>query len=557
MTYHLTDDVLTAYLYQTLSEEEEKQAHLHLATCDHCRTQLSEYEQVQGYIQHGLVAYLQNVTPSPQINYAQIRPALIQAQQKRQREPTGFDPSYRSLGVIASGPWSGPQSFTQFALGAASLLIIILSVTLLTNFVQIFDQADRLTQATQPNVSPVETLLGATATLSSNLLLISDTLGPKITATLGTPRKDNDAQTFLQTDRQGIQVHPQGNARQNVQHLKALGLNWVKLDLEWSRVAAQPPDERWVAWDEVIKAYHEADMQILISLIDEPSDREPNGFDRTALAAHSTEQASDLTDLYEATGFGNLSSLAQVAAEVAQRYEHQVQAIEVWPTNHLMPVLQQTLTPTQYMALLEATHTAVKASNPKILIIGTIEPHVVDDVAYLHQLYNLGLAELVDAIGLHPTTQISSPTYMEAKFTAYRQIMRKFDDVEKAIWLTRFGWPAQNGSGQNQGVQGFSLIQQARYITQTFALGQTRAWLGPMFLFNLDYALVNEALTDHEERYFSLLNPAGPRSAYFALQDLHEQQSLTASIRAKTPSIYHRDETPEDSLQLTQVISQS
>ncbi len=34
MTYHLTDDILTAYLSQTLSEEEEKQAHLHLAICD-------------------------------------------------------------------------------------------------------------------------------------------------------------------------------------------------------------------------------------------------------------------------------------------------------------------------------------------------------------------------------------------------------------------------------------------------------------------------------------------------------------------------------------------
>lgn len=60
--------------------------------------------------------------------------------------------------------------------------------------------------------------------------------------------------------------------------------------------------------------------------------------------------------------------------------------------------------------------------------------------------------------------------------------------------------------------------QQAEYILEAFAMGQQRPEVGPMMLWNLNFAPILGS--QFSESGYSVLRPDGsPRPAYLALQD--------------------------------------
>jgi hypothetical protein len=73
----------------------------------------------------------------------------------------------------------------------------------------------------------------------------------------------------------------------------------------------------------------------------------------------------------------------------------------------------------------------------------------------------------------------------------YRKIMVEFGDAGKLIWVTEFGWPVWRYWGDERFLfaQDNSLENQAWYTVRAFEMGQAWGWVGPMFLWNLDYAL--------------------------------------------------------------------
>ena len=110
----------------------------------------------------------------------------------------------------------------------------------------------------------------------------------------------------------------------------------------------------------------------------------------------------------------------------------------------------------------------------------------------------------------------------------YREIMKQYGDTGTYIWATEFGWGSNDGLNVEPGVDFSadyefvsytSLDEQAAYVVRAFQLGPTLGYVGPMFLWNLNFCPV--VGVTGEQCLWSLLDPAGnPRPSYMAVRNM-------------------------------------
>jgi hypothetical protein len=104
---------------------------------------------------------------------------------------------------------------------------------------------------------------------------------------------------------------------------------------------------------------------------------------------------------------------------------------------------------------------------------------------------------------------------------SYRNIMIKYGDSAKRIWPTEFGW----ASVENLGVppaQGYEYsadnteAEQAQFIVRAYEIAKGWGWVGPMFLWNLNFGPV--AGKHDEKAAFGIVREDwGMRPAFAAL----------------------------------------
>jgi hypothetical protein len=109
--------------------------------------------------------------------------------------------------------------------------------------------------------------------------------------------------------------------------------------------------------------------------------------------------------------------------------------------------------------------------------------------------------------------------------TAYREIMLRYGDSGSALWVTKFGWGTIEDTSPPREIYIFvtytSLAEQASYLPRAFALGEELAYVGPMFLDNLNGCLSPLASSRPEICYTSLIAPNGTtRPAFMAIQNM-------------------------------------
>jgi hypothetical protein len=91
---------------------------------------------------------------------------------------------------------------------------------------------------------------------------------------------------------------------------------------------------------------------------------------------------------------------------------------------------------------------------------------------------------------------------------AYREVMLANGDGDKVIWVTQFGWAVADEYAADNTYE-----EQAQWIIEAYRWSADRAWIGPMFLWNLDYSLT---APDTPLAYFSILDTP----AYDALVEM-------------------------------------
>ena len=342
----------------------------------------------------------------------------------------------------------------------------------------------------------------------------------------------------------GIQAHMLdiGDLGTVIGHINGMGFNWVKQQVEWWRFNPAPGQYNWGSLDQVVDAASSNGINVLLSVVAAPEWARPGGDDRS-VAGPPADPATYATFM----------------RELASRYKGRVKAYEIWNEQNLWYEWGgrgNRLSATAYVELLRHAYNAVKSVDPGAVVIsGAMTPtglndgnYAIDDRTYLEQMYQAGFARYCDAVGAHPSgynmppdadwTSYSDPGAafrgpydnrhpswsFRGTMESYRNIMVKYGDGGKRIWPTEFGWATTEGLGVGANpnyeyAADNSEAEQAAYLVRAFQMGRNWGWVGPMFVWNLNFGPVSGV--QDEKAKFGIVRPDwSPRPAYAALRDM-------------------------------------
>jgi polysaccharide biosynthesis protein PslG len=340
----------------------------------------------------------------------------------------------------------------------------------------------------------------------------------------------------LPRERLGIQVHLHREDQDALfAHLESLPLGWVKVQVSWKLY--EPADGEFDAYrfgelDQFVSRAGAQGIQVLLGVAKAPEWSRP-----------TTEMDGPPADYALFTRF---------MRQLAQRYQGQVAAYELWNEPNLQREWEgEPLSAARTVALIRAGAAGVVAADPAAHVISAapattgVDDGVVaiDDRRFLREMLAAGLGEVVDGVGVHPYGWANPPNASAAgaapvapshnnhpsffyadTLRDYRDLLAQFGYHDLPLWATEFGWASydQMGTTAPAGVEYMDAVNewdQAVYTLQAYALAQELPAVGPLFLWNLNFApTFGNAFT---ESAYSILRPDGSRRPLFlALQAL-------------------------------------
>ena len=287
--------------------------------------------------------------------------------------------------------------------------------------------------------------------------------------------------------------------------IQQLGFGWYKQQVEWFRFNPAPGEYDWGGLDRIVDSASAAGIRLLFSVVKAPPWARPAG---------DTDQGPPQDP----------NTYGEFLRAMATRYKGRVKGYEIWNEQNLYYEwggLGNKLSARKYVELLKVAYQAIKSADPSATVIsGALTPTgyndgniAIDDRVYLEQMYQAGLKNYCDAVGAHPSGYNNPPgaqweTYSDptASFNAkghpswffrgtlesYRNIMLKYGDSSKRIWVTEFGWASVDGLGVAP-ARGYEYAadnteaEQAQFIVEAYQKAKSWGWVGPMFLWNLNF----------------------------------------------------------------------
>lgn len=312
-----------------------------------------------------------------------------------------------------------------------------------------------------------------------------------------------------------------------------LGVGWIRFDMQWSDVQRTGSETfNWNNIDRVVAAANARHLRILAIL------------DYTPAWARSYE-CPDTIHCAPA----DPTLFAAFAKAAAERYTSQgVIDWEIWNEPNLMGYWPSTVNHvSNYVTLLEAAYTAIKAVNPSAGVIsGSLAPAATTNsgsiapLDFLTQMYTDGAKNYFDAVGFHPYSYPAMPndfqnwnawSQMASTSPSLRSIMAANGDAGKHIWITEYGAPTDGPGNLETEGDGNSFPGQPDHVTEALqdemlieAVAQVRTfpWAGPFFWYSYQDLGTSQ---DTNENFFGLVRYDGStKPAYDALEYLIASQ---------------------------------
>jgi polysaccharide biosynthesis protein PslG len=340
----------------------------------------------------------------------------------------------------------------------------------------------------------------------------------------------------------GVQIHGNATVGDPVATMDAvanqLGMDWIKVQIEWPTVHPSPDAGQWFIYDGVLDQAYNYGINVMLSVVGAP--------DWTRASGTEDGPPDD---------YGQYAAFLE---ELLTRYEGKVQAIEVWNEQNLDREWRTAngVNPEDYVRFLEVAYEAIKAHDPNIIVIsGALSPtgsgdwvRWADDFEWLDRALAAGMLDYADCVGAHhngynvgpdvPFDQTgSAPDAATAVFRgpfdnphhswSFKTTLDTYAakvqavDPDMKLCVTEFGWPSSEGYDQPPEGFGFAadntLEEQATYIVDAFQLMRESGDVWLTFLFNFDYGNKSGGPTNDNVPY-SIVDVNGvPRPAYGAI----------------------------------------
>jgi hypothetical protein len=362
------------------------------------------------------------------------------------------------------------------------------------------------------------------------------------TAPTDTPSAPGIAPTGLPTldrNRVGIQIDPmlkQQDWNEVMRRVKELNVGWLKVQLPWELMQPGGPDDFPEDFGRMQLYIQDAKknygVKILVSIAKAPD-----------WARSSRGEDGPPDDPRTLANFLTFYLEKQKLGEVTD-------AIEIWNEPNLNREWQgHPMTGGEYMRYFAPAYDAIRAYSKDIIVVtaglaptGT-QPGAVNDRDYLGQMYAAGLGRYPDvAVGIHPYGWGNPPDarccdksdvrgwdddphfFFINNVEDYRQIMTRNGHTSAQLWTTEFGWATWQGfigDPPDKWMTYNDRWAQANYAIRALQIGQSLDYMGPMMLWNLNFA--NTALIERrdERAGYSILMPPGQpeRPLYWMLFD--------------------------------------
>lgn len=325
----------------------------------------------------------------------------------------------------------------------------------------------------------------------------------------------------------------------SVTALGELGVNWVRLEVQWSDLEAEQGEIDFTQLDSVIDALEGAEKSILLMITGAPD------WARTSLDEDGPPD--------------DFATFEAFMSALATEYAGRIDAYQIWNEPNLRREWNSDryeIRADHYVNLLSSAYSAVKAVDADALVIAAgLAPtgfndgiNAIEDRVYLQDMYSNGVIEVSDAIAAHPggwsnppdavcctqpagvETHFESPTFFfKNTLQDYRDIMVRNND-NRPLWITKFGWGTAedtNPPGADYVYINYTdLAEQAIYTPRAFDIAAELGYVGPMFLYNLNGC--TDTPLRAERCFTSLVSPEGSlRPVFSAVASLDKSNAAS------------------------------
>lgn len=316
------------------------------------------------------------------------------------------------------------------------------------------------------------------------------------------------------------------------EHVRALKVGWVKAQVAWKVYEPAPgryDEERFAELDSLVERAEGDGVNVLLSVAKAPEWSRP-----------TAEMDGPPRDV---------AHFRRFMGALATRYQGQVAAYELWNEPNLRREWNGApLNASEVVALMRAGAEGVREADADALLISGAPATTgindgvtaVDDRIFFSEMLAAGIGDVVDGIGVHPygwanppgasaadaapaaPTHNDHPSFFFADtLSDYRTLLNEAGYGRLPLWPTEAGWGSAEGMGAPPEGATFmahvSERQQAIYTMEALAMAQSEVGVGPVFLWNLNFAPTFGP--SFSESFYSLLRPDGtPRPVYLALR---------------------------------------
>ncbi len=302
------------------------------------------------------------------------------------------------------------------------------------------------------------------------------------------------------------------------------GIGWARQEFIWAEIEPEPGTYNWTKYDEIVNLFRANNIQVIARL-----DRPP-AWSRARATATGSSGPPD-----------NLDAYGDFVQAFTKHFQNKINYLQIWNEPNLAREWNDSpIDPAGYTQLLKIAYTRAKAVDPNIHILSaplaitlgesfsenSAQYRNMNDLQFLEEMYQAGAKDYFDilsanAFGLgNPPDDPPNPGELNfQRVLLERDVMEKFGDAQKAIWILEYGWNAAPDSIPDSRLIWGRVTeqQQADYTVRGIELARENwQWAGVISIWF--FRQVGDIQSNNPEAYFRMVDiDFTPRPVYAAV----------------------------------------